>query len=131
MADEGKFTVDFDAERGLVVVTYHGLIRLEHRQQAVARGSQAMEEHGCRRVLVDFRDASMDSHSPEEESNFADVLSKNPVLAVSRIAYLARPGQSVNWFIEILAQARHFNCRHFTSIEEAHVWLAGGAGTAA
>lgn len=64
---------------------------------------------------------------PQEESRFADVLSSDPQLAHCRTAFLASPDQSINWFIEVLAKARHYECEHFTDREAAYAWLAKGS----
>jgi len=121
--NDEKFTVSLDREAGITEVAYHGVINLADRRRAVDRASRLMQERGCRAVLVDFRDAEMAMLDPQDESRFVDKLSSNEILAESRTAYLSRPNQSINWFIEVLARARHFPCRHFHTYEEARAWL--------
>lgn len=122
-----KFNLKVDDKRRIVEVIYRGMINLDDRQRAVDAATRIMEERGYHGVLVDFSDAEMEMLNPEKESGFADVLSKNPILARGCTAYLSRPGQSINWFIEVLARARRFRCKHFTNRNEAYSWLAQNA----
>lgn len=126
MDAERRFSLAVDDRRQIVEVAYEGLISLEDRRQAVKAATKIMESRGFRRVLVDFSNAELQMENPEEESGFADLLSDNPVLAQSFTAYLSRPEQSVNWFIEILARARRYRCKHFTDREQACYWLEDG-----
>lgn len=126
MRDRRNFSITIDDKRRVVEVRYSGTITLADRSQAVETGSRALEETGYRKVLVDLSNAEMAMEPPQEESRFADVLSSNPQLARSRTAFLASPDQSTNWFIEVLAKARHYDCEHFTDREAAHAWLAEG-----
>lgn len=128
MSNSNRFSINIDKTREVVEVSYSNTIDLEDRRQAVEAASRVLEETGYRKVLVDLSNAEMAMHSPHDESRFADVLSRNPMLGRSRTAYLARPDQSINWFIEALAKARHYECEHFTDREAAHAWLARGAG---
>lgn len=125
MFGTARYTIELDDDRWIVVVKYSGMIDLRDRRQAVEAASKAIREKGFRKILVDFSNARMEIHAPEEESEFADLLSSHDVLMDCRTAYFSRPGQSINWFIEVLAQARHFPCRHFTDRELAYQWLAG------
>lgn len=128
MAEDGSFSITVDEDRRLIEVTYSGEIDLNDRAAAVKAASEILEEKGYRRVLVDLSNARMKANSPHEESWFANVLSGNAALARSRTAYLARPDQTVNWFIEILAQARHYACKHFNDREAAYTWLLDREG---
>jgi len=125
MFGSSRYSIDVDQERGIVIVNYVDVIDLTDRRQAVETATREAREKGFRKILVDFSEARMETHAPEEESEFADLLSSHDVLMDCRTAYLSRPGQSINWFIEVLAQARHFPCRHFTDREQAQAWLAG------
>jgi hypothetical protein len=127
MPDSQNFSITVDDGRRIVEVRYSGVITLEDRTRAVETGSRVLEESGYRKVLVDLSDAEMVMESPQKDSGFADVLSSNPQLASSRTAFLAGPDQSINWFIEMLAKARHYDCEHFTDREAALAWLAEGA----
>lgn len=124
MSGNGNFAIDIDEPQGVVEVRYSGTIDLDIRRQAVEAASRALNETGYRRVLVDLSGADMALQGPHEESRFADLLSRTPALARSRTAYLARPEQSVNWFIETLAKVRRYQCEHFTDPAEARGWLA-------
>ncbi len=128
MSASTRFSIIIDESRGVVDVRYSGTITLGDREQAVEAGSRALEETGYRKVLVDLSSAEMAMEDPREESRFADVLSNNPQLARCRTAFLARSDQSINWFIEVLAKARHFECEHFTDREAAYAWLAEHSG---
>lgn len=125
MPTRQKFSIEIDDERGIVEVRYTGRINLDDRAQAVEACSRIVEKTGYFKVLVDLSGAELAMQGPHEEAGFADLLSRNPALARSRTAYLARPDQSINWFIETLAQARHYECKHFANREEAYVWLSG------
>lgn len=127
MSSNRRFSIRIDEARRVIEVRYSGTITLDDRLQAVETGSRILEETGYRKVLVDLSNAEMAMEPPREESRFADVLSSNPQLARSRTAFLASPDQSINWFIEVLAKARHYECEHFTDREAAHAWLAEGA----
>lgn len=127
MAEWRKFALSTDEPNGIVWVTYQGVISLDDRKQAVDAAVKVMEEAGIKNVLVDFRNAEMDINTPEQDSAFADYLSRNPVLIQGRTAYLSRPGQAVNWFIEILARARRYDCNHFNNPEDALAWLKQGS----
>lgn len=127
MSSDRRFSIHTDEARRIVEVRYSGTITLYDRARAVEAGSRVLEETGYRRVLVDLSNAEMAMEPPQEESRFADVLSSNPQLARSRTAFLANPDQSINWFIEVLAKARHYECEHFTDREAAHAWLAEGS----
>lgn len=128
VAEERRFSITVDEDRRLVEVIYTGEVDLHERAAAVKAASEVLEEKGYRRVLVDLSNARMKANSPHEESWFANVLGRNPVLARSRTAYLARPDQTVNWFIGILAQARHYACKHCNDREAAYAWLMDSEG---
>lgn len=127
MSSNRRFSIHIDEARRIVEVRYSGTISLGDRAQAVEAGSRALEETGYRKVLVDLSSAEMAMEGPQEESRFADVLSSDPQLAHCRTAFLASPDQSINWFIEVLAKARHYECEHFTDREAAYAWLAKGS----
>lgn len=127
LSSNRRFSIHIDKARRVVEVRYSGTISLADRAQAVETGSRVLEENGYRKVLVDLSNAEMAMEPPEEESRFADLLSSNPQLARCRTAFLANPDHSINWFIEVLAKARHYECEHFTDREAAHAWLAEGS----
>lgn len=126
MSANSRFSISIDEARKVVEVHYSGTINLDDRAEAVEAASQALERTGYGKVLVDLTGADMVLQSPHEEARFAELLSRNRPLARSRTAYLARADQSVNWFIETLARARHYQCQHFADREEAYGWLSGG-----
>lgn len=127
MSSYRSFSVDIDEARRVVEVRYWDTITLDDRARAVEAGSRVLEETGYRKVLVDLSSAEMAMEDAREESRFADVLSNNPQLARCRTAFLASPDQSINWLIEVLAKARHYECEHFTDREAAYAWLADGS----
>lgn len=117
------YKITIDEKRALIMVKYSGAITLEDRAQAVKEGARNLNSTGYRKVLVDLSDAKAIFQSPEDESDFANVLSNNKVLRHCKTAYLAKSTQHSNDFVEILARARHYNFKHFTDINEAYQWL--------
>lgn len=125
MVNERNYHITVNAERGVVEVAYSGRITLTDRANAVRDATAAVRQNGFERVLVDFSNARMDNHSPQQESVFADLLSRDETLAHCKTAFLSTPGQRINWFIELLARTRHFRCMHFHDRDDAYSWLAG------
>lgn len=116
-------TITVDPQLQLVEVVYRGPLTLGARLAAMREGAELLARHGFLRVLVDLRDAIVAAEPDGPEPDLSRSVAQAPLVAGSRLAYLARPHQVANLRAETMAAARHRGLRHFTTRDEALRWL--------
>ena len=118
-----SYSISSDEEKQILYVQYADDVSIAERLAAVAELTNVNKQLGFTRILVDLRDARLVINNPQEQDDFVTSLSTNPVLKNCKTAYLSSTEHDSNYFIELLARARHFNCKHCTSEEHAYAWL--------
>ena len=122
------YTIAINAPLQLIEVVYHGPLTLAVRMAAMREGAELLARHQFRRVLVDLRNAQsvVEDEAPGHDQ-VSRTVARTPLVAGSRLAYLARPHQAANLRAENMAAARHAALAHFTTRDAALRWLEAPA----
>lgn len=118
-----SYSITADEENQIIFVNYTDDVSIEEREAAVGEITKLNSDVDYNRILVDLREARLIINNPAEQDEFVTRLSLNPVLKKCKTVYLSNTEHDNNFFIELLARARHFNCKHCTSIDVAYDWL--------
>lgn len=121
------YSLKLDPAAGVIDLRYHGVVSVAQRRQAWAETEPLLRASGVRRILIDLVDA-IPAHEPvQAASDFAAMITREPLLLESRTAFVAPPAHPVNHMIEVLADARHYPFSRFTDRDKALAWLLGDA----
>jgi len=118
-----SYSITADEENHIIFVNYTNTVSISEREAAVSELSTLCSDVDYKRILVDLREARLIINNPEEQDEFVTRLSLNPVLKKCKTVYLSTTTHDNNFFIELLARARHFNCKHCTDMDVAYEWL--------
>lgn len=115
------YSIKADEEHQFIHVIYSGNVTLDERKAAVKEGSELLSELGYNKVLVDLTNARLVHESLDEQDKFATMLSMHPVVSKCRVAFVSNSATDNNFFIEVLARARHCDCRQCNSLKKPKV----------
>lgn len=122
-----SWTVEYDADRGLITVTNVGKMSREAYHDEIARCKALSDEHNVKRFLVD--DTQLEpSLKLMEIYDFPDLYAKMGVSHDSRIAVVAQPTEAKKHkfdFFQTICQNRGFNVKLFLDKDAALTWVMG------
>jgi len=121
------WTVDYNADRGLITVANVGKMSREEYHDEITRCKELSDKHNVKRFLVD--DLQLEpSLKLMEIYDFPDLFAKLGVDHTSRIAVLAQPSESKKHkfdFYETICQNRGFTVKLFSDNDAALQWVMG------
>ena len=116
------FEISYDAEHECVVSVFTGKITMPLVREYIAAVVPVLEEHDCRRVLSDSREATLEL-SATDILTFPKLADESPITAQCRRAVLAPPKKSGYMMYEALSLIRGHKVRVFTDRDKAMEWL--------
>ena len=114
-----SYTFTIDNIKKMFVVAYSGEVTLAEREKAIKEGTPVISKNRFTKVLVDLREAEIQSFSAAEDALFASMISGDEVLRNCKTAFVVRPDQHDNDFIVMRATAKHYSGKQFTDIDAA------------
>lgn len=121
------WTVDYNADRGLITVTNVGVMSREAYHEEITRCKQLSDQHDVKRFLVD--DLQLEpSLKLMELYDFPDLYERMGVDHKSRIAVVAQPSPAKKHkfdFFETICQNRGFSVKVFNDKDNALAWVMG------
>ena len=115
--------IDIDRVAGLVGVRFTGCVAVADRRRALEECKTVLVETGCRKVLVDFWDATFALDDFNTSNAFASRLAFDDLLRRCRTAHLVKPDTRINPIVHALATARGFSFCLFDERSRALLWL--------
>ena len=118
---------DLVHDDGVLRVIYSGVITVAERSRALSEAFAATPPGERRRVLVDFKGATVSPPAVDFETTkrFVDLLAKETKGGSARVAYLTEFELPIDRCIEMLIESRRLPIRRFTDEDDAMEWLRG------
>lgn len=114
--------VETDPRAGLVATTFYGELHVDERCAAMDKAVDLIRRTGVNRLLIDLSLARIAPDGLGAANRLANRLARDEVLDACRVAYVERPMQQ-DPAVQILATAKGFDSKHFSSREQAVAWL--------
>lgn len=119
------YTVDYDADKGLITVVNMGVMSRAEYHDEIAQCKAMSDAHDVKRFLVD--DLKLEpSLKLLEIYDFTDLYEKMGVSHDNRIAVVARPDPAKKHkfdFFETICQNRGFQVKLFADTDTALAWV--------
>ncbi len=116
------FEIKYDAEKECVFATFTGKITMALVHEYIDAVLPVLEEHDCRRVLSDSRNAVIQV-SALDILSFPKLAARSLLTARCKRAVLASPGQSGYIMYEALSLVQGHRVKVFSDPAEAMKWL--------
>lgn len=121
------YTIQIDAEHGVLDLRYQGKISIAQRFEAWDQVKPILHDTGVRRILIDLTDATPVPEPLGRHSEFVARITSEPILLESHTAFVVASAHPLNHLIEVLADARHYPFSRFNTRADALAWLHSGA----
>lgn len=115
--------VEYRPQGNFVYMRVHGELKAETAKGMIAQWLALEQEHGCRKVLADFREAELG----ESITGMYDFIGKMDSLGIPRdmkMANIVRRDDDAHSFFETVARNQGWRFQLFYSQDEAEAWLA-------
>ena len=116
------FEIQYDAEKECIFATFTGKITMALVHEYIDAILPVLEEHDCKRVLSDSRNAEIQL-SAIDILSFPKLAAKSRHVMRCKRAVLASPGQSGYVMYETLSVIQGQKVRIFPDRDEAMKWL--------
>lgn len=116
------FEISYDTENKCVLAVFTGQITMPMVREYIAALIPLLEEHDCRRVLSDSREAKLQL-SARDILSFPKLAAESKLTARCRRAVLASKGKSGYAMYEALSLIQRQKVRVFTDHGKAMEWL--------
>ena len=116
------FEIKYDSDSQCVFAHFTGKVTMTLVREYIAALLPLLEEHDCRRVLSDSREAELEL-SALDILQFPKMADASPLTARCKRAVLAAPGTSGYKMYQTLSEMQGHKVRLFTTPDDAMDWL--------